>query len=83
MGSRMLKSWLLSPKRERSEAQQRHHAITALRSPVITPPTDAPVPGKSCVGMIKGCTDVERITARIALRQVRPRELIGLLDNTP
>ena len=27
---------------------------------------------------LKGSTDVERITARIALRQVRPRELIGL-----
>src|SRR5665811_1577266 len=27
---------------------------------------------------LKGCSDVERITARIALRQVRPRELVAL-----
>jgi DNA mismatch repair protein MutS len=27
---------------------------------------------------LKGVSDVERITARIALRQVRPRELVGL-----
>jgi DNA mismatch repair protein MutS len=77
MGSRMLKSWLLSPKRERSEAQQRHHAITALRSGHH--PSDGAGPWQELRGLIKGCTDVERITARIALRQVRPRELIGLL----
>jgi DNA mismatch repair protein MutS len=29
-------------------------------------------------GELKGTSDVERITARIALRQVRPRELVGL-----
>ena len=77
MGSRMLKSWLLSPKRERSEAQQRHRAITALRSGHH--PSDGAGPWQELRGLIKGCTDVERITARIALRQVRPRELIGLL----
>jgi DNA mismatch repair protein MutS len=27
---------------------------------------------------LKGSSDVERITARIALRQVRPRELVAL-----
>ena len=27
---------------------------------------------------LKGSSDVERITARTALRQVRPRELVGL-----
>ena len=32
MGSRLLKNWLLSPRRERSEAQQRLNAITALQS---------------------------------------------------
>jgi DNA mismatch repair protein MutS len=28
--------------------------------------------------LLKGCSDVERISARIALRQVRPRELVAL-----
>lgn len=69
MGSRALKSWLLSPRRERSQAQARLDAITALR--------DGNLQQKIRTGL-KGCSDVERITARIALRQVRPRELVAL-----
>ncbi|WP_296449093.1 DNA mismatch repair protein MutS, partial [Rhodoferax sp. UBA5149] len=68
MGSRLLKNWLLAPRRDRSEAQQRLDAITALR----TGPWDR------LREQLKGSTDVERITARIALRQVRPRELVAL-----
>ncbi len=68
MGSRMLKRWLLSPRRDRSDARQRHSAIAALRTGPWTRLRD----------QLKGSTDVERITARIALRQVRPRELLGL-----
>jgi DNA mismatch repair protein MutS len=47
MGSRLLKSWLLAPRRERSEAQQRHSAIAALHSatthgePAVAPPARA------------------------------------------
>lgn len=69
MGSRALKSWLLSPRRERSQAQARLDAITSLR--------DGNLQQKIRTGL-KGCSDVERITARIALRQVRPRELVAL-----
>src|SRR5450759_2389096 len=76
MGSRLLKSWLLAPRRERTEAQQRLNAIAALRG------GDAHTPHAGVWArlrqQLKGSTDVERITARIALRQVRPRELIGL-----
>ncbi len=79
MGSRLLKNWLLSPRRERSEAQQRLNAIAALQGGLIG------VGGASHTGLwvqlreqLKGSTDVERITARIALRQVRPRELVAL-----
>jgi DNA mismatch repair protein MutS len=73
MGSRLLKNWLLSPQRDRSQAQQRLRAITALRG-------DAAQAGvwARLREQFKGCSDVERITARIALRQVRPRELVGL-----
>jgi DNA mismatch repair protein MutS len=70
MGSRMLKSWLLTPRRERKEAIARLDAITALRAG----------PQQTLRARLKGCTDVERITARIALRQVRPRELVALRD---
>lgn len=68
MGSRLLKSWLLEPARDRGPAQQRLDAITALRSG----------PWQKLREQLKGCSDVERITARIALRQVRPRELVAL-----
>ncbi len=76
MGSRMLKNWLLAPRRERREAQQRLDAISALRDG----PAHAPGAGHwlQLREQLKGSTDVERITARIALRQVRPRELVAL-----
>jgi DNA mismatch repair protein MutS len=68
MGSRMLKCWLLEPRRERAQAQQRLDAVATLRQGL----------GQRLREQVKGCSDVERITARIALRQVRPRELVGL-----
>ena len=70
MGSRLLKHWLLNPRRDRAQASARLQAIGALR------------PGlwQTLRAQLKGCADVERITARTALRQVRPRELIGLLQ---
>ncbi|MDB5857370.1 MAG: mismatch repair protein MutS, partial [Ramlibacter sp.] len=68
MGSRALKSWLLEPLRDRSVATQRLDAIAGLREGLW----------KSLRTELKGVSDVERITARIALRQVRPRELVGL-----
>src|SRR3989449_1423861 len=68
MGSRALKSWLLSPRRDRAQAAARLEAIGDLRA------------GAQQIlrAKLKGCSDVERITARIALRQVRPRELVAL-----
>ena len=68
MGSRLLKNWLLEPRRDRGEAQQRLNAISTLRAGVW----------RQLREQLKGSTDVERITARIALRQVRPRELVAL-----
>ena len=68
MGSRTLKRWLLSPRRDRQEASQRLQAISQLRGGLQHTLRSA----------LKGSSDVERITARIALRQVRPRELVAL-----
>ena len=68
MGSRLLRHWLLEPQRNRVAARERLQAIAALR--------EGPWP--TLREHIKGCTDIERITARIALRQVRPRELVAL-----
>jgi DNA mismatch repair protein MutS len=68
MGSRTLRQWLLHPKRDRAEAMARHEAIAALHAEGFEPLREA----------LKSVSDVERISARIALRQVRPRELTGL-----
>ncbi len=68
MGSRALRQWLLNPLRERSVAQQRHDALAELLAGDVALLRES----------LRGISDVERITARIALRQVRPRELTGL-----
>ena len=106
MGSRLLKSWLLSPPRERDVARQRLMAIASLSSfprtreamdPRVKPEDDThgATPEDVTNGLedelrvsgpaykrlreqLKGASDVERITARTALRQVRPRELVAL-----
>jgi DNA mismatch repair protein MutS len=69
MGSRLLKSWLLSPARDRAPASARHAAIAALREGGLWQRLRA---------QLKGASDVERITARLALGQARPRELTAL-----
>ncbi|MGH8821237.1 MAG: DNA mismatch repair protein MutS, partial [Rhodoferax sp.] len=76
MGSRRLKNWLLEPRRERAEADARLQAITALRGDAQDP--SGADPWQHLREQLKGTGDVERITARIALRQVRPRELVAL-----
>ncbi|MES2227265.1 MAG: DNA mismatch repair protein MutS [Pseudomonadota bacterium] len=68
MGSRTLRHWLTHPLRERRVATRRHDAIEALPAARVNELRDA----------LRGICDVERITARIALRQVRPRELTSL-----
>jgi DNA mismatch repair protein MutS len=69
MGSRALRHWLTHPRRDRTEASRRHAAVGALN--------DGGTLG-ALRAALRGVSDVERITARIALRQVRPRELAGL-----
>ena len=73
MGSRLLKRWLQEPPRDRSVAQARLDAIAALQGTA-----QGAGPWQRLREQLKGISDVERITARIALRQVRPRELVGL-----
>jgi DNA mismatch repair protein MutS len=68
MGSRALRSWLLNVQRERSLAQQRIRMIGVLREGHAHKLRE----------QLKGSSDVERIAARVALRQVKPRELVAL-----
>jgi len=77
MGSRLLKTWLLEPQRDRDQARQRLSATTALRGDAQGAGGGSG-PWSLLRGELKGVSDVERITARIALRQVRPRELVAL-----
>ena len=69
MGSRLLHHWLHHPLRDRALLQARHDAVDKLG----TTYTDAQK-------QIKSYVDVERISARIALRSARPRDLSGLRD---
>ena len=68
MGSRALRGWLLEPRRDRVQARARLAAIHTLRGGLW----------QGLRASLKGASDVERITARTALRQVKPRELVGL-----
>ncbi|MFY9512610.1 MAG: DNA mismatch repair protein MutS, partial [Rubrivivax sp.] len=68
MGSRLLRHWLTHPQRDRTAASARHDAIAVLIDQGFEPLREA----------LRGISDVERTTARVALRQVRPRELAGL-----
>ncbi|MFO1220517.1 MAG: DNA mismatch repair protein MutS [Burkholderiaceae bacterium] len=70
MGSRALRLWLTQPPRERSAATARHDAIAQLLGD----------PAEALRDALRGVSDVERCVARLALRQVRPRELAGLRD---
>ncbi|HJS77267.1 MAG TPA: DNA mismatch repair protein MutS [Burkholderiales bacterium] len=68
MGSRLLRHWLHHPLREQQAVAMRHDAVEALKE-------------QSVQKALKRFSDVERITARLALKSVRPRELAGLRDS--
>ena len=68
MGSRLLRHWLHHPLRDRAALAARHDAVTALQDSQIH-------------RILRRFSDVERITARLALKSVRPRELSGLRDS--
>ena len=72
MGSRTLKTWLLEPPRDRAIATQRLDAIDALRQHDTA---------EALREHLRGINDVERLAARIGLRQIRPRELLALLQS--
>ena len=69
-GSRLLRQWLAAPARAQEPARQRHAAIAALLAGPWGELRDA----------LKGLADLERIASRLALQQVRPRELAGARD---
>src|SRR5690606_23749297 len=75
MGSRWLRHALHHPPRDRSEAARRHGAIAELLGE-----GDGRVLG-GLRSALRGIADVDRITARVALRSARPRDLAALRDS--
>jgi len=69
MGARLLRHWLHHPMQDRSLVMKRHEAVAELIQnnghTTITQP-------------LKNIGDIERITARVALKTARPRDLSGL-----
>jgi DNA mismatch repair protein MutS len=75
MGSRLLRHWLHHPLREPTEPNERCRAIAALLE------QDGRFTALEGVRpTLKNLADVERVTARIALKSARPRDLAGLRD---
>jgi DNA mismatch repair protein MutS len=67
MGARLLRHWLHHPLQNRNLVMKRHEAVAEL----IKNNSYAMLP-------LKNVGDIERITARIALKTARPRDLSGL-----
>jgi DNA mismatch repair protein MutS len=69
MGSRLLRHWLHHPLRDRAALVARHEAVACLEK------HSSPLQR-----ILRRVSDVERISARLALKSVRPRELAGLRE---
>ncbi len=72
MGSRLLGRWLNRPLRNHDELSKRQNVIAALRQNYRF---------ESCVAILRGIGDMERILARLGLRTARPRDLAKLRDS--
>ena len=71
MGTRWLRHALHHPLRDRAAASHRHAAVGELGEG----------PAEVIRRVLRGVSDVERITARVALRSARPRDLSALRDS--
>ena len=69
-GARLLRSWILRPSNERSEIDARLDAVAELKSQTVA--------REELRGEMAGVLDLERLTSRVALGQVTPRELVAL-----
>ena len=73
MGSRMLRHWLHHPLRDRTVLGARHAGVA-----VLVMEENA---RKDIAGHLRHVADVERISARLALKSARPRDLSSLRDS--
>ncbi len=70
MGSRMLRHWLHHPIRRHDKLLRRQQAVRALLAA-----------HQDIHAQLREVADIERITARVALRTARPRDLAALRDS--
>jgi len=76
MGARWLRHCLHHPLADRNAAASRHQAVAELlEGNIETPICDA------FRANLRGMADIERITARIALKSARPRDLAAIRDS--
>lgn len=75
MGSRMLRNWLHHPLRDQIKIQHRLEDVSTL---IGRPESESYLIIR---GHLKKIVDIERISARIAFKSVRPRDLSGLRDS--
>ena len=66
MGSRLLKSWLNAPLRDKTRVEGRHQAVLELLHAHLVPTLQTP---------LKAVGDLQRAVTRIALRRASPRDL--------
>jgi DNA mismatch repair protein MutS len=69
MGARLLRHWLHHPMQDRNLVMKRHEAVGELIQNNTYFTLNQP---------LKNIGDIERITARVALKSARPRDLSGL-----
>ena len=70
IGSRLLRHWLHHPLRDHSALRARHDAIENLLKE-----------NEKIIKALRRFADVERIAARVALKNARPRDLSGLRES--
>ena len=78
MGARLLRAWLLRPSIRRGEVEARHGAVAELHASHIK--------RDRLRAILKEVADVERLTGRLNLGSVTPRDLVALrrsLDQVP
>ncbi|MBW0454180.1 MAG: DNA mismatch repair protein MutS [Candidatus Kinetoplastibacterium crithidii] len=76
MGSRLLKKWLHNPLIDNKEIQLRQEGINSLLSVNNKDKLENNNVIQNIRNLLKEIPDLERITSRIALKSVRPKELI-------
>lgn len=70
MGARLLRFWLHHPLQHQQAILGRHEAVASLQAQYT-----------ALRPLLRNIGDIERITARIALKSARPRDLSGLRDS--